>query len=374
MIQPTTLDIAANSLTISGITGSSVISLSLNNTPSGIMLFNVDNGTDNVTLQLTSNAFALQLQDDSSSNLMGLLAGVTAGLVVQDDLLSLGMVYATDYSVNGVLNPLWIPNYGAIQDNFVSSANNGLNIALGNIAMGGTLSQTTVVDIQSYELQFIGSSGTNSTFFNMMNFATPTGQWSAINATNSTNLNLTPMFFSISTGATGTTGYNFITESTLGNVLIGIGLTAGQTSLAGASQSRHRIQLHGAIFSDTSIDCSGNVTSFYSSDVRLKENLIKITDALDIVTSLNGYYWKWNDKVDESTKSSPGTGLVAQEVQKVFPEVIRERQDGFLAIDYQKMIGLLVEAIKDLKNITEVQSKEIEMLKKFIDDKNNAIS
>ena len=305
---------------------------------------------------------------------MGLLAGVTAGLVVQDDLLSLGMVYATDYSVNGVLNPLWIPNYGAIQDNFVSSANNGLNIALGNIAMGGTLSQTTVVDIQSYELQFIGSSGTNSTFFNMMNFATPTGQWSAINATNSTNLNLTPMFFSISTGATGTTGYNFITESTLGNVLIGIGLTAGQTSLAGASQSRHRIQLHGAIFSDTSIDCSGNVTSFYSSDVRLKENLIKITDALDIVTSLNGYYWKWNDKVDESTKSSPGTGLVAQEVQKVFPEVIRERQDGFLAIDYQKMIGLLVEAIKDLKNITEVQSKEIEMLKKFIDDKNNAIS
>ena len=106
----------------------------------------------------------------------------------------------------------------------------------------------------------------------------------------------------------------------------------------------------------------------------MKENLIKITDALDIVTSLNGYYWKWNDKVDESTKSSPGTGLVAQEVQKVFPEVIRERQDGFLAIDYQKMIGLLVEAIKDLKNITEVQSKEIEMLKKFIDDKNNAIS
>jgi hypothetical protein len=48
------------------------------------------------------------------------------------------------------------------------------------------------------------------------------------------------------------------------------------------------------------------------------------------------------------TQSLPTTGLIAQEVLEVLPEVVKQREDGYLALDYSKMIGLLVEAIKEL--------------------------
>jgi hypothetical protein len=48
------------------------------------------------------------------------------------------------------------------------------------------------------------------------------------------------------------------------------------------------------------------------------------------------------------TKTLPKTGLIAQEVDEVLPEVVIVRNDGYLAIDYSKMIGLIVEAIKEL--------------------------
>jgi hypothetical protein len=70
---------------------------------------------------------------------------------------------------------------------------------------------------------------------------------------------------------------------------------------------------------------------------------------------LNGVTWEWNDDVNEVTKSTPNTGLIAQEVQEVLPEVVKEREDGFLALDYSKMMGLMIEAIKE-------QQKQIDSL------------
>jgi trimeric autotransporter adhesin len=59
--------------------------------------------------------------------------------------------------------------------------------------------------------------------------------------------------------------------------------------------------------------------------------------------------WNWNTaNTNKLTQSLPTTGLIAQEVQEVLPEVVIERQDGYLAIDYSKMMGLIVEAIKEL--------------------------
>jgi len=64
---------------------------------------------------------------------------------------------------------------------------------------------------------------------------------------------------------------------------------------------------------------------------------------------LSGVTWDWNEtNTDDVTKSLPKTGLIAQQVKEVLPEVVIERQDGFLALDYSKMIGLIVEAIKEL--------------------------
>jgi hypothetical protein len=113
-----------------------------------------------------------------------------------------------------------------------------------------------------------------------------------------------------------------------------------------------------------SITATGDVVAFSTSDRRHKNNIVLISDALGKVTKLNGVTWEWNEDVDSATKETPKTGLIAQEVQEVLPEVVKERQDGFLALDYSKMMGLMVEAIKEQQiQIAELKA-EIEAIKK----------
>lgn len=94
---------------------------------------------------------------------------------------------------------------------------------------------------------------------------------------------------------------------------------------------------------------SGNVTAY--SDERLKKNIANITGALDKVSQLNGVTF---DRLDSDVRS---TGLVAQQVKTVLPEAVTEDADGYLSLAYGNMVGLLVEAVKELK-------AEIEELKK----------
>jgi hypothetical protein len=88
------------------------------------------------------------------------------------------------------------------------------------------------------------------------------------------------------------------------------------------------------------------------SDVRLKTGLEKIENALDKVCSLTGYTF---NKIGQYKRR---TGLLAQEVQNVLPEcVITNPDTEFLSVAYGNMMGLIVEAIKDIK-------QEIDILKK----------
>mgnify|MGYP003346544235 CR=1 FL=1 len=85
-----------------------------------------------------------------------------------------------------------------------------------------------------------------------------------------------------------------------------------------------------------------------------KDNVVTISDALNKVRSLRGVNYTRNDIEDKSLRM----GVIAQEVQKVVPEVISMREsDGHLAVAYANLVGLLIEAIKDL-------DKEIQDLKK----------
>ena len=91
----------------------------------------------------------------------------------------------------------------------------------------------------------------------------------------------------------------------------------------------------------TTLYATGNVTAY--SDARLKKDLEVIPNALDKVTKLTGYTYT---RIDSGDRQS---GLIAQDIQKVLPEVISEK-DGYLGVSYGNMVGLLVEAIKELKS------------------------
>ena len=101
---------------------------------------------------------------------------------------------------------------------------------------------------------------------------------------------------------------------------------------------------------------TGDVVAYYSSDKKLKDNLKPINNSLEKLQKLTGYEFDWNDKQD--TYKGHDVGVVAQEVEKVLPEVVATRDSGYKAVKYEKMIPLLIEAIKEQQQqINELKEK-----------------
>ena len=92
----------------------------------------------------------------------------------------------------------------------------------------------------------------------------------------------------------------------------------------------------------------GDVIAYATSDISMKNNVRVIPQALAKVMALRGVTWDWNEDVREDLKKSPTTGVIAQDVEKVLPEVVVTREDGTKAVNYEHMVGLLIEAIREL--------------------------
>ena len=99
------------------------------------------------------------------------------------------------------------------------------------------------------------------------------------------------------------------------------------------------------------IRATNDITAFYSSDERLKENINPIPNALEKVLQISGNTFDWKSGFDEiHSHSGADVGVIAQEIEKVLPQVVTTRENGYKAVQYEKIIALLIEAIKDLKN------------------------
>ena len=103
------------------------------------------------------------------------------------------------------------------------------------------------------------------------------------------------------------------------------------------------------------IRATNEITAYYSSDVALKENITTIDNALDKINSLQGVKFDWTDEYINSRGGEDGyfvrkhdTGIIAQDVEKVLPEIVAERADGFKGVKYEKLMGLVIQAIKEL--------------------------
>jgi hypothetical protein len=110
---------------------------------------------------------------------------------------------------------------------------------------------------------------------------------------------------------------------------------------------------------DGRIDASNDIVAFSSSDLRLKENIKPIENALDKVKSLTGVEFDWKPELKHAHGyEGHDTGVIAQEVQEVMPTAIRTNDTGYLAVRYEKLIGLLIEANKELAaRVEELESK-----------------
>lgn len=95
----------------------------------------------------------------------------------------------------------------------------------------------------------------------------------------------------------------------------------------------------------------------YTSDTYFKHDIKPIEDALEKLMQLKGVRYRWN------SNDTQDIGVIAQDVQKVFPEVVQKLSDGHMGVDYPKMIAPIIEAIRELREENEKLKGEIATLK-----------
>lgn len=113
------------------------------------------------------------------------------------------------------------------------------------------------------------------------------------------------------------------------------------------------------------IRATNNVTAYYSSDARLKQNIRDIPDALDKALAIGGKLFDWTDDYIAQRGGEDGYfvrradfGVIAQDVQAHLPEAVRAREDGMLAVDYEKLCALAFAAIKELNAKVEALQRQ----------------
>ena len=96
-----------------------------------------------------------------------------------------------------------------------------------------------------------------------------------------------------------------------------------------------------------------------------------MSEALNKVLNLRGvnYLWKSKEFPEKQFKNSKDMGLIAQEVELIVPEVVFELDDGYKAIDYGKLVGLLIEAIKEQQDLIEQQTNKISLMESNFDER-----
>ncbi len=114
------------------------------------------------------------------------------------------------------------------------------------------------------------------------------------------------------------------------------------------------------------VRASADIIAYSTSDRRLKDNLIKIQNPIQKLSMINGYMFDWNNKQD--TYTGRDTGVIAQEIEMVMPEVITTRENGYKAVKYDKLVPLLIEVAKEQQATIESQAKEILEMKKMMQE------
>jgi len=132
------------------------------------------------------------------------------------------------------------------------------------------------------------------------------------------------------------------------------------TTSGNVSGSSTSILTMSEISSSGDIVAEGDVVAYNSSDVRLKDNIEVIKGSLDKIDGIRGVEFDWNEKSPGWAKErGHDVGVIAQEVQKVVPEIVVERKNGYLGVDYKRIVPLLIESVKELRQEVNDLKKKV---------------
>jgi hypothetical protein len=200
-------------------------------------------------------------------------------------------------------------------------------IKAGNMDVTGKVGIGTTDPITSLEINSGGDADIRMTNFN-------DGSYWELNTRNSGRFDI------VREGLT----YNVVSFATNGNVGIG--------------KNNPQDKLH----------VNGNVRANgfpLTSDARWKENIEPIEDPLDLVTQLRGVSYDW---INATRGEGRQIGVIAQEVEGIFPEVVHTDSQGYKSVEYSKLVAPLIEAVKVLKDENDLIRAENENLKNKLED------
>jgi polyhydroxyalkanoate synthesis regulator phasin len=326
---------------------------------SNLIASRITNLTTDMITQ-TANATRKFIENNSYNNNLEVNGNLTinSNLIVLGDSTQLDtIVYTTErleiVNGNNTTTALMVQQNTASRDIFVASniSTNVFKIANnGDVLMNGTLTATN-----------IAGAGASVTALNMANVSSGT--------------------LAVARGGTGASTF------TAGQVLIGNTTTALlQTANLTWDVANNRLGVRTATPATSlhvvgEIVATNNITSYYS-DERLKTKIADITEPLEIVGKLNGFYYIPNAlaRLNGITHNTQEVGLSAQDVQSVLPEIVKlapfdlatdddgnkisKSGENYLTISYERLAPVFVEAIKELK-------KEVAMLKQRVADLEN---
>ena len=113
------------------------------------------------------------------------------------------------------------------------------------------------------------------------------------------------------------------------------------------------------------IDAANDVVAFSTSDIRFKENITPIPNAIEKIRKISGNTYDWKAELkDVHGYEGNDVGVIAQEIEEVLPQLVQNRDNGYKAVKYDKLVALLIEGIKEQQQHIDNLTIQVEELKK----------
>ena len=294
------------------------------------------------------------------TNVTGTASGLTAGNVTTNANLTGNVTSVGNATTiaSGVVTSAMIVD-GTIVNGDINASAAIVDTKLATISTGGKVSNSATTATNANTASAIVARDASGNFSAGTITATLTGAASSVANTLTIGSGLGGTSYNGSAAVTITnTG---VTSNVAGTGITVSGATGAVTiSIPQAITTSSNVQFGGVgvgtAGATNEVRATGEVTAFYSSDARLKENVTPITNALEKLSQIRGVEFDWTQSHIDSRGGEDGyfvrrhdVGVIAQEVEAVLPEVVADREDGFKAVKYEKMIPLLIEAIKELQ-------------------------
>ena len=157
------------------------------------------------------------------------------------------------------------------------------------------------------------------------------------------------------------------TSLATGGGVVNIASSGVITTVKGTLNVDQAVTLDSTLAVSGTITATDDITAFFdSSDRRLKKNVETIDSALSIINNLRGVRFDWNEEAQKLNENvdlnKRELGVIAQEIKKELPEVIKEGLGGYMAVRYEKITPLLIQCIKEQQTMIKQQDERISKL------------